>query len=213
MISFLSEINNYRLEKYKYRASESSNNIKKYIDLCNKKFEELKRTNFYIENKKLYLSINKLWKYKICPNLIKDYSDSYNLHPYNFNCLSPSDLSFKNILFNSNKAIFIDFEHAGKDDPVKLINDFIIQPRNKIPLKYYDTISKNMSEIFDETGVLKTRVFMFRNYFLIRWIFIILNIYLKKNLKRKIFSNNNLDFIKEKKLKTKLVKQILSKIK
>ena len=70
-----------------------------------------------------------------------------------------------------------------------------------------------MSEIFDETGVLKTRVFMFRNYFLIRWIFIILNIYLKKNLKRKIFSNNNLDFIKEKKLKTKLVKQILSKIK
>ena len=213
VISFLSEINNYRLEKYKYRASESSNNIKKYIDLCNKKFEELKRTNFYIENKKLYLSINKLWKYKICPNLIKDYSDSYNLHPYNFNCLSPSDLSFKNILFNSNKAIFIDFEHAGKDDPVKLINDFIIQPRNKIPLKYYDTISKNMSEIFDETGVLKTRVFMFRNYFLIRWIFIILNIYLKKNLKRKIFSNNNLDFIKEKKLKTKLVKQILSKIK
>jgi len=44
-------------------------------------------------------------------------------------CLSPSDFGFHNIIRREDGSLcFIDFEHAGWDDPAKLIADFIVQP-------------------------------------------------------------------------------------
>jgi hypothetical protein len=44
-------------------------------------------------------------------------------------CLSPSDFGFHNVIRRGNGAFcFLDFEHAGWDDPAKLVADFILQP-------------------------------------------------------------------------------------
>jgi hypothetical protein len=44
-------------------------------------------------------------------------------------CLSPSDFGFHNVIRRANGAFcFLDFEHAGWDDPAKLIADFALQP-------------------------------------------------------------------------------------
>lgn len=44
-------------------------------------------------------------------------------------CLSPSDFGFHNVIRRANGAFcFLDFEHAGWDDPAKLVADFILQP-------------------------------------------------------------------------------------
>jgi len=116
------------------------------------------------------------------------------------------------MLVSPSKGYFIDFEHAGIDDPVKLINDFLLHPKNKISKKYETYIIRKMSNIFDKTGSLEKRVIIFKNYFRLRWIFIILNIFIKKNLKRRIFSNNKLKINIEKNLKIKLVNNLLKKI-
>lgn len=44
-------------------------------------------------------------------------------------CLSPSDFGFHNVIRRENGSFcFLDFEHAGWDDPAKLAADFILQP-------------------------------------------------------------------------------------
>jgi hypothetical protein len=44
-------------------------------------------------------------------------------------CLSPSDFGFHNVIRRTNGSFcFLDFEHAGWDDPAKLVADFILQP-------------------------------------------------------------------------------------
>lgn len=44
-------------------------------------------------------------------------------------CLSPSDFGFHNVIRRADGSFcFLDFEHAGWDDPAKLIADFILQP-------------------------------------------------------------------------------------
>jgi len=44
-------------------------------------------------------------------------------------CLSPSDFGFHNVIRRGDGSLcFIDFEHAGWDDPAKLAADFILQP-------------------------------------------------------------------------------------
>lgn len=44
-------------------------------------------------------------------------------------CLSPSDFGFHNVIRRGNGGFcFLDFEHAGWDDPAKLVADFALQP-------------------------------------------------------------------------------------
>jgi len=44
-------------------------------------------------------------------------------------CLSPSDFGFHNVIRRGDGSLcFLDFEHAGWDDPAKLAADFILQP-------------------------------------------------------------------------------------
>ena len=47
--------------------------------------------------------------------------------------LSPSDFGFHNaILKESGDLVFLDFEYFGRDDPVKLMADFIWHPGMKL---------------------------------------------------------------------------------
>jgi hypothetical protein len=44
-------------------------------------------------------------------------------------CLSPSDFGFHNVIRRDDGSLcFLDFEHAGWDDPAKLVADVILQP-------------------------------------------------------------------------------------
>ena len=47
---------------------------------------------------------------------------------------SPSDFGFHNVLLRGDgRCSFLDFEHAGWDDPAKLVADFILQPDFVLP--------------------------------------------------------------------------------
>jgi hypothetical protein len=49
-------------------------------------------------------------------------------------CLSPSDFGFHNVIRRASGAFcFLDFEHAGWDDPAKLVADFALQPEASLP--------------------------------------------------------------------------------
>jgi len=211
-INFIKKINSYKINDYKYLASETSKNLNEYIFLIEAKLTQLKQSDFFKEKKYLFIKIEKTWKNNVKINLKKNHSNISINKFSNFRCLSPSDLSFDNMLVSNNKGYFIDFEHAGIDDPVKLINDFLLHPKNNISKKYETYIIEKMSNIFDKTGGLQRRVMFFKDYFRLRWIFIILNIFIKKNLKRRIFSNNKLKIKIEKKLKIELAENLLKKI-
>lgn len=211
-INFIKKINSYKINNYKYLASDTSKNLNEYIFLIEDKLSQLKQSNFFKEKKYLFKKIEKTWNSNVKINLKKNHSNILNNKFLNFRCLSPSDLSFNNMLVANNKGYFIDFEHAGIDDPVKLINDFLIHPKNNISKRYETYIIKKMSSIFDKTDGLQKKVIIFKNYFKIRWIFIILNIFVKKNLKRRIFSNSKLEINIEKNLKIKLAKNLLKNI-
>ena len=44
-------------------------------------------------------------------------------------CLSPSDFGFHNVIRRADGPFcFLEFEHAGWDDPAKLVADFVLQP-------------------------------------------------------------------------------------
>lgn len=48
-------------------------------------------------------------------------------------CISPSDFGFHNVIRREDDSFcFLDFEHAGWDDPAKLVADFILQPEDPL---------------------------------------------------------------------------------
>jgi fructosamine-3-kinase len=108
--------------------------------------------------------------------------------------ISPSDFGFHNAIIQNNGMIkFIDFEYAGWDDPAKLVGDFFGQVAIPIDSKYLDifllVFFKKLS--FSDLDLMRIRLLI--NCYKIKWCCIVLNIFIEKNLKRRLFSNPNLD--------------------
>ena len=101
---------------------------------------------------KYYLFIKKI--------LSKKYKPGYLI-------LSPSDFGYNNILLNSNKLMFLDFEYSGLDDPLKLCFDFIANPNTKF--------SNIENEIFLKKFSNKLKINNLKKVLMTLLIFIILN--------------------------------------
>jgi len=135
-----------------------------------------------------------------------DYSDRFlqgyaKLHitpdhqlPENSRVLSPSDFGFHNSLkCNGRPLQFIDFEYAGWDDPAKVISDFFLQPRFRVPISYFDIFLEAVVEIgFDRSALLR-RTELLYPLFGLRWCCIILNIFVPEGAARRNFSAEILD--------------------
>ena len=119
-------------------------------------------------------------------------------------CISPSDFGFHNaIQTDAGTIFFIDFEYAGRDDPVKMICDFFCQPEVPIPHSYLPMFSTRVLERLDNPESHYHRLRTLLPVHTIKWCCIILNEFLPVGRARRMFANQDIDIdeIKQKQLK------------
>lgn len=105
--------------------------------------------------------------------------------------LSPSDFGFHNALIKPDgPLIFIDFEYAGWDDPVKTISDLFCQPKVPIDFRYFESTAVSLLKESGgdlEKGMSRLRL-LFPAY-QVKWCCILLNEYLPVGNKRRSFAD------------------------
>ncbi|WP_353432658.1 aminoglycoside phosphotransferase family protein [Polynucleobacter sp. MWH-UH23A] len=107
--------------------------------------------------------------------------------------ISPSDFGFHNAIIRDGDVKFIDFEYAGWDDPAKLVGDFFGQVEIPIDIRYLDNfIEESFGKInFSEINMIRSKLLV--DAYKIKWCCIVLNIFLQKNLLRRLFANPRLN--------------------
>jgi hypothetical protein len=102
--------------------------------------------------------------------------------------LSPSDFGFHNALLTGPASLsFLDFEHAGWDDPAKLIVDFCNQPDHILPDNLATTFEENITAIADNPAALRDRLHLLRPLYQLKWACILLNEFLPFGIERRNF--------------------------
>lgn len=190
-------------------AADSAFSLRGNIDHIQNRFDLLSKLNC---NSEAYDFINQSlipeWKIqkKALINKIADLKLDLN-YMLNFKekCLSPSDFGFHNALLKKDgKIIFLDFEYAGWDDPVKMICDFFCQPEIPIPIELFNDFISELETLFESRTInLKQRTKLFLPLNRLKWCCIMLNDFLRVDNKRRVFSehNNNTQQRKVKQLK------------
>jgi hypothetical protein len=94
--------------------------------------------------------------------------------------LSPSDFGFHNALRDAQgRLVFIDFEYFGWDDPVKLVADTALHPRNDLPPTLRKRLSEGMEAIYEaDDPSFRRRLSLLYPLFGLRWCAILLNEFL-----------------------------------
>ena len=119
-------------------------------------------------------------------SLIEPHSLHKPLCPQDF-VVSPSDFGFHNALRARNGIVFVDFEYAGRDDPVKTICDFVCQPEIPVEEDQLKTMADAL-ETFDAKKILQQAKALLPLH-RIKWCCIILNNFIKLHALRREFSN------------------------
>lgn len=105
-------------------------------------------------------------------------------------CISPSDFGFHNALANPDGQLtFIDFEYAGRDDPAKLICDFLCQPEVPIPENLTTFAIDALSDALTLSEQERSRAAMLLSAYRIKWICIMMNEFLKVDAYRRDFAS------------------------
>lgn len=120
---------------------------------------------------------------------------------------SPSDFGFHNaILKATGDLVFLDFEYFGRDDPVKLIADFVWHPGMKLKdSQKIDWVSGAFG-IFKNDPELTKRFLSAWPLYGLRWSLILLNEFLEDGWHKRAYANDNLRHLHKKKLASQLIK-------
>ncbi|MBM3870327.1 MAG: hypothetical protein FJ392_05090 [Verrucomicrobia bacterium] len=106
--------------------------------------------------------------------------------------VSPSDFGFHNaIVGNAGRGVtFVDFEHAGWDDPGKLVADFLCQPEVPVPEEYGEVLIAELAGArgFSEPW-LATRVSLLLPCYVVKWCCIMLNHYVPSSAARRRYAD------------------------
>ena len=148
--------------------------------------------------------LNGKWS-SVKKSIIKQYSTlniSYSeVIPYVNRCLSPSDFGFHNVIQNNKgNFVFLDFEYAGWDDPVKMVCDFCCHPGSNMPEKYWDSIIEKMLNIFPKYELNKIRTRILMPLIKLKWCCIMLNEFMLVSKERRAFSQDQVNVTDERKM-------------
>ena len=103
--------------------------------------------------------------------------------------LSPSDFGFHNALQKKDRSLwFVDLEYFGRDDPVKLIADFLWHPAMKLELACKKRWLQGMFEIFDEDSDLLQRFRAAWPIYGLRWALIMLNEFRPDGWQKRVYA-------------------------
>ncbi len=96
--------------------------------------------------------------------------------PKTMQVFSPSDFGFHNALLkNDGEICFLDFEYFGRDDPVKLMADFIWHPGMNLDFSHKANWLKETFRIFGKDPDLYSRFRAAWPLYGLRWSLILLN--------------------------------------
>ncbi len=207
-IDFFLNLNIFKNKaSYLPNASEACFTIDDHLNLVEKRIKNLVLLS---KNSEIYKDLSNFVNYNLIPKWEKIIQHSYSkkLLIKKDLCISPSDFGFHNMIINEKKNYFIDFEYAGWDDPAKVVCDFFCQPKIPIPMSYFDTFVKDISSITSNPKLCQERINFLFPVYQIKWCCIILNIFLKTEKSRRIFSKSKQDPKKQ----LKLAKDLLNKI-
>ena len=126
--------------------------------------------------------------------------------PSSMQALSPSDFGFHNALLEDNKLYFLDFEYFGRDDPVKLMADFIWHPGMDLGNSQKIIWLNGAFEVFKKDSNIHARFNAAWPVYGLRWSLILLNEFLKDGWQKRVYANNNLKDKQESKLEGQLNK-------
>ena len=116
-----------------------------------------------------------------------------NFLPISMQVCSPSDFGFHNAILKENgEIVFIDFEYFGRDDPVKLMADFIWHPGMKLNKSQKIDWLKGTCSIFDSDTELLARFKSAWPMYGLRWSLIVLNEFLVDGWKKRTHANETL---------------------
>ena len=121
--------------------------------------------------------------------------------PKSMQVFSPSDFGFHNAILKENGDLaFFDFEYFGRDDPVKLMADFIWHPGMKLKnLQKIDWL-KGAISIFDSDPELVLRFKSAWPMYGLRWSLILLNEFVNEGWQKRVYANLNLKYQYENRL-------------
>jgi hypothetical protein len=98
-------------------------------------------------------------------------------------CLSPSDFGFHNVIRRPGGSLcFLDFEHAGWDDPAKLVADFSLQPESPLSSEQKKVFLKKLSLKAPFDTDLERRLASILPIQKVKWTGIILNVFERPDL-------------------------------
>ena len=101
----------------------------------------------------------------------------------------PSDFAFHNAIRQPEGTVaFFDFEYFGREDPVKIIADFILHPRPKLQEGLKALFRTLALEAFPGHQVLEARLDLLSPLFGLSWCLIILNEFTPAGLARRQFA-------------------------
>jgi hypothetical protein len=206
-LDFIENLQSLKGKNSWVQASEACFSARQLIKQINFRFDRLLKAN----NKDL----NDFLVYTFKPLLSKVWESSEknwpsdNLEkelPKSMQIFSPSDFGFHNAVLKENgDLVFLDFEYFGRDDPVKLMADFIWHPGMKLNnLQKIDWV-KGIIGIFDDDSGLVKRFKSAWPMYGLRWALIVLNEFLEDGWHKRIYANDKLRRRHKKKLANQLI--------
>jgi hypothetical protein len=113
--------------------------------------------------------------------------------------LSPSDFGFHNSLDRPNGSLcFVDLEYFGRDDPVKLIADFLWHPAMDLKREHKIRWLCGTFAIFDHDPDILQRFRAAWPVYGLRWALIILNEYRQDSWKKRVHAKQELQQVRKK---------------
>ena len=101
---------------------------------------------------------------------------------------------------------FLDFEYFGRDDPVKLMADFIWHPGMELNTSHKIAWLKGTFKIFKKDPNIYSRFRAAWPLYGLRWSLIVLNEFLKDGWQKRLYANKNLKNHHEQKLSSQIIK-------
>ena len=207
-LDFIESLQNLRGKNSWCLASEACLNAKQLFTQINYRFDRLSK----VKNKDLHdflvFTFKPLFS-KVWASSERNWpSDNLEKNlPKSMQVFSPSDFGFHNaILKDDGELKFIDFEYFGRDDPVKLVADFIWHPGMELNTLQKIKWLKRAISIFDKDPEFYSRFNAAWPLYGLRWTLILLNEFLQDGWHKRTYANDNLRRRHKNKLANQLIK-------
>jgi hypothetical protein len=215
--NFISALNKDGIYSKKIlNASEACFSIGEHLNLIENRINELSKcTERDSEFKRIINRVAEKWGVKRREVYINCQSHNIDVEKkleQDEKIISPSDFGFHNAIIRGHAVKFIDFEYSGWDDPAKLVGDFFGQVEIPVHNRHLGDFTRLAfrGKNFTEKNIIRSKILL--DAYKVKWCCIVLNIFLEKNLLRRLFANPNLDVDQQKKIQLKKASKILESL-